>query len=326
MPATNGCDSGPTKLDGSPCPDPQTPLGIPKTSINAALFGSGAVGVPPGAHTTFPQSIDQAFACLNGPYPSVDPVCQSSQPALLNEFLNERSAYYQNQYFSRLASDPGMWAVPVFNAATFTDPLFTPVENRRMLNRLRAVDPSYPIQAYHGDYLHFVQSKAKEWGDLCGADHHVCTAPDYQAGGTTASDYNVGGSNPSHLARGGVTRRLNKFLDHSAKPSATWGEAQPSFDVTASLQVCPGNAGDLGVPADEPGPTFTAPTFEQLAPNTLSIDMPGTQTTTSTAPANEHALNADPVGNFAANGGKCPVESSPAGPGTANYISRALPS
>ena len=65
-----------------------------------------------------------------------------------------------------IASDPS-YRVPIFNAATFTDPLFPPSENRRMLNRLRVVVPDYPIQAYHGDYQHFVQNKAKEWGDLC---------------------------------------------------------------------------------------------------------------------------------------------------------------
>ena len=58
--------------------------------------------------------------------------------------------------------------------ARFTDPLFTSVESLRMSNRLLSVVPDYPIQQYFGDYEHFVQNKAKEWGDICGADHHVC--------------------------------------------------------------------------------------------------------------------------------------------------------
>ena len=58
---------------------------------------------------------------------------------------------------------------------TFTDPLFPPIENLRMSNRIQSAVPGYPIQQYFGDYEHFVQNKAKEWGDLCGADHHVCT-------------------------------------------------------------------------------------------------------------------------------------------------------
>jgi X-Pro dipeptidyl-peptidase C-terminal non-catalytic domain/RTX calcium-binding nonapeptide repeat (4 copies) len=323
MPATNGCDSGPTELDGSPCPNPQTPLGMPKASINGALYASGKTGIPPGSsHTTFPPSIDQAFLCVNGPYPAVDPACQSSFPSTLQEFLNERSAYYQNQYFSNLAADPGTWEVPAFNAATLTDPLFTPVENRRMLNRLRAVDPDYPIQVYHGDYQHFVQNKAKEWGDMCGNDDHVCADADYPGGANDPGDFNA---NPGGLKRTGVTTRLNRFIDHFADPGANQSEPTPDFDVTASLQVCPRNAGGLGVAADEPGPTFTAPTFEQLAPNALNVEMPGTATTTSTVPANTHAAGADPVGNFVANGGECPEETTLAGPGVATYTSDELP-
>jgi len=322
--ATNGCDSGSKQLDGSNCPGATTPVGVPKTSIVSALFGSGTTGVPPGNHTTFPSSIDEAFACLQGPYPpELNPACSQTIGQTLPGFLRERSAYYQNQYFANLAGDPGTWRVPVFNAATFTDPLFTPVENRRMLNRLRSVDPDYPIQVYHGDYLHFVQSKAKEWGDLCGGDRHVCLAPDYPNGGAGPSDFN---SNPSSLQRTGVTTRLNRFIDHYAAPDANPGEPQPSFDVTASLQVCPQNASGLGVDPSEPGPLFTAATFEQLAPNVLEANMPGVQTTLSKTAPNIHAAQSDPVANLAANGGRCPVAGEPGGVGVGTYDSDPLPS
>jgi predicted acyl esterase len=56
----------------------------------------------------------------------------------------------------------------------------------------------------------------------------------------------------------------------------------------------------------------------------LNLSIPGTQTTTSDATPNPHATNADPIGNFAANGGKCPVETQPAGPGVAVYDSDLL--
>jgi dienelactone hydrolase len=325
LPATNGCDSGPLQSDGSPCPGPQLPVGIPKQSINLALYASGKTGIPPGsAHTTFPPKIDQGIACLEAPYPPEnDPLCAATISTLLPEFLRERSAYYQNDFFTHLANEDPGYEVPVFSAGTLTDPLFTPVEHRRMLNRLRAIDPSYPIQAYHGDYQHFVQNKAKEWGDLCGADHHVCAAADYPNGGAAVSDFN---SAPANLERLGATTRLNRFIDHYAQPSANASEPTPEFDVTASLQVCPQNAADLGVPADEPGPRFTAPTFEQLAPNTLDITMPGPATTTSDAEPNTHAASADPVANQVTNGTRCPVESEPAGPGVASYLSDPLPS
>ena len=94
--------------------------------------------------------------------------------------------------------------------------------------------------------------------------------------------------------------------------------------MTAALQVCPENAADLGVEPDEPGPMFTAPTFEQLAPNVLDLDLEGTQTTTSTVALNPHSLNDDPVGNLASNGGACPVDTTPAGVGVAVYTADPL--
>ena len=125
LPAFNGCDSGPRKLDGSPCPSPVTPVGIPKKSILAALYASGKTGIPPGTnHTTFPPKIDNAFTCLQGAYPpESNPACATTLQTVLPEFLRERSAYYQNLFFQNIASNPN-YRIPVFNAATFTDTLF----------------------------------------------------------------------------------------------------------------------------------------------------------------------------------------------------------
>jgi hypothetical protein len=315
LPAKNGCDSGPLTLNGDPCPSPVTPVGIPKQSIVAALYASGKTGVPPGsAHTTFSAEVDNAQACLQGPYPPVaGALCDDTINNTLPRFLRERSPYYQTRFFNKIGSTAS-WRVPVFNAATFTDPLFPASEDRTMLNRLRRTVPGYPIQVYHGDYQHFTQNKAKVWGDECGADHHVCAVADYPGG-----DFNA---DPTDLFRTGVTTRLNRFIDHYARPPGDPGARQPAFNVTAELQICPQNAN--GQPTDEPGRQFTAPTFEQLAPNTLNLSIPGTQTTTSDATPNPHATNADPIGNFAANGGKCPVETQPAGPGVAVYDSDLL--
>ena len=315
LPDTRGCDTGPRTFNGEDCTGEFSPVGMPKRSIVAGLYASGTTGVPPGSpHTTFPPEIDQAIVCLNGTYPpETDPSCDTTVQQLLPAFLRERSAYYQGRFFRKIAAQRH-FRVPVFNAATFTDPLFTPVENRRMLNRLRQVVPDYPIQVYHGDYQHFTQNKAKEWGDLCGGDHHVCTDADYTDG------YNAA---PAGRERVGVTSRLDRFIDHYAHPRDNRREPRPDFDVTASLQICPETA-SAEFPADEPGPTFSAPTFEQLAPNVLELDLVGTQTTTSTVPLNPHALNDDPVGNLASNGGACPVETVPAGPGVAVYTGDPL--
>jgi dienelactone hydrolase len=320
LPEFSGCDTGPKQLDGTDCPAPTTPVGTPKSSIVAGLYVTG--NLQNGNHTTFPQSVHEAFACLEGPYPpETNPSCFNTINTTLPEFLRDRSAYYQNDFFAKIASDPS-YRVPIFNAATFTDPLFPPYENRRMLNRLLATVPGYPIQTYHGDYQHFTRNKAKEWGDLCGADRHVCTVADYPDGGDSPDDFNA---EPATLQRTGITARLNRFIDHYADPTSNPSEPQPSFDVTATLQICPLNASP-GQPVDEPGPTFTAPTFEQLAPNRLDVEMPGPSSTSSNAEPNEHALRADPVVNDRTNANGCIVENDLPGPGVATYQSDPLPS
>ena len=310
VPTGRHCPS-PQRLPAFDGSDSNDPFGIPKKSIIGALYGTGQTG------TTFPSYIDEGFSCLNSSDPyETNSACRSTINTILPSFLRDRSAYYQNAFFDRVARDPKI-RVPVFNAATLTDPLFTPIENLRMSNRLQRIDPNYPIQQYFGDYQHFVQNKAKEWGDICGADHHVCTFADYPGGNLN--------SDPPTLVRRGVTTRLNRFVDHYAKPVRNPSQPRPAFDVTASLQICPQNA-SARQPADEPGPRFNARTFHGLAQRTLRIDMSGEQTTVNDVEPNEHAKKADPLGNLVNNGGRCPFHSTPAGPGVASYTSAPLAS
>jgi dienelactone hydrolase len=318
MPEFSGCDSGPVHSDGSACPAPQTPIGLGKRSIVSGLFISGATGVPPGTdHTTFPPAIFSTFLCTQSPdLGSQNPACLDELPTLA-EFLRERSAYYQQGFFNNIAADPS-YRVPVFAAGTFTDWLFPSVEHRRMINRLRSIDPNYPVQAYYGDYQHFTQNKAKIWGDVCGA--HVCTNADYP--GTTPADFNAV---PSGRTRTGVTSRLNAFIDHFATTAGGPPDpGAPSFDTTGELEVC-GPSNPFGAAADEGGPQFAAPSFGELAPNTLTVDASGAQTTTNDAEPNHHAVLADPVFNSVTNGGSCPGDANPAGPGVASYTSIPLP-
>jgi len=299
-----------------------TPLGFPKRTIVAALYAAGKTGIPPGtgAHATFPASIDNAFTCLESADPyDLNPLCAGTLQDTLPDFIRYRSAYYRNGFFARLAGDPRA-RVPVFSAGTFTDPLFPMHEHRRMAERLRATVPGYPIQEFYGDYQHFTRNKAKEWGDVCGADHHRCGLADYPGANLSAR--------PDHLVRVGATSRLNRFLDHYARPPANPDPPRPPFVVTASLQNCDQTANDR-FPADEPGKHFTAGSFARLARNALVVEVSGTQATTNDAAPNTHAVRADPVGNTA-NGYACVVERSPgrvptAGPGVATYDSPDLP-
>ena len=122
-------------FDGS---DSTNPLGIPKKSINAALYASGQTGVPPGKHTTFPPEIDDSFQCLNATYPfDMNPSCATTISTTLPEFLNDRSAYYQSDFFAKVATDP-TYRTPLFNAGTLTDPLLPDPGVLRRLQPLRA--------------------------------------------------------------------------------------------------------------------------------------------------------------------------------------------
>ena len=297
------------------------PFGLPKSSINAALFLSGATGIPGTSgqlpnHTTFPPSIQEAMVCLSSGDPfENNPACTGSLENTLPTFYADRSAYYQNHFFDRLATDPAA-RVPLYSAGTFTDQLFTMIEHRRMVDRIKSVVPDYPVQEFYGDYNHFVQNKPKEWGDVCGADRHVCRYADYPGGDLNAA--------PAGRVLTGVTTRLNAFLDHYAKPQGNPSQPKPAFDVTGSLQICPQNA-DAAHPPDEPGDRITAPTFDQLAPNTLTISASGAQATAN-ASSDAHALNSDPVGNSVSDGGRCPTETTPPGGAVAVYDSEVLPS
>ena len=288
----------------------RSPFGFPRKSVVAALFATGTAGQPPsGSHTTFPPAISEAAACLGSTDPyELNPLCTGFFGTVVDQVLTDSSPYYQNDFFSGLARgtvDP----VPVFSAGSSSSPLFSQVEHREMVDRLRSVVPRYPVQEYYGDYGDFTQNKAKEWGDLCGPDHHVCTLADYPAGNLNAA--------PPTLQGLGVTTRLNRFLDRFARPPGDPSAAAPAFDTTISLQVCPATATPSS-PADEPGQRFTASTFGQLAPGTLRLDATGNQTTTSAAAPNPHAASSDPIANVAS-GSHCPVETTPAGPGVATY-------
>ncbi|HEX8053260.1 MAG TPA: CocE/NonD family hydrolase C-terminal non-catalytic domain-containing protein, partial [Thermoleophilaceae bacterium] len=303
-----------------PTTDPERaaePFGTPKASIVAALYTSGRTGIPPGTgpHSTFAPNIDQALACLEADEPLAStPTCGAALDVTLPGFRRDRSAYYQSRFFERIASEPQS-RVPIFSAGTFTDNLFTAIEHRRMVDRIKSLVPEYPVQEFYGDYNHFVQNKPKEWGDVCGGDRHVCRFADYPSGDLNAE--------PAGRLRTGATTRLNAFLDHYVKPQGNPSQPRPAFDVTGSLLICPQNA-SAEFPADEPGERFTAPTFDELAPNTLTIAAAGAQAT-SNAAADPHAAQAEPVSNSVANGGRCPVATTPAGAGTAVYDSDPLP-
>lgn len=302
LPATNGCDSLPWNLKGRPCRG-RSPIGIPKTTLNTVLYGLGVGRYGPG-RTTFTKAHAKMLRCLTGAYPPRGG-CAGTLRRTLPELLRESSPYFQNRWFRLIRRDPG-YRVPVFDAATLTDPLFGAIEEVRMINRIRRAVKRYPIQAYFGDYHHFNNNKPRVWADTCPGGG-ICRQADYS-----------GGVEPIRI---GVTTRLNRFIDHFARPAAAPSEPRPAFNVTAELQVCPQNARDLGVPFNRGGPQFQARTFAKLFRRTFRVRLRGGGATRSTVPSNPHAQGADPVKS---NGARCRVERRRAGKGTATFRSRRL--
>ena len=175
-----------------------------------------------------------------------------------------------------------------------------------MINRIRKAFKRYPIQAYFGDYHHFNNNKERVWADTCpGGDR--CDQADYTAN-----------TKPIRI---GVTTRLNRFIDHYARPPGIAAVGRPNFGVTAEVQVCKQTAKLLGVPFARGGPQFTANTFAGLAKRTLKVALRGGGSTRSSVSPNPHAEGADPV---LSDGARCHTERRRAGRGTATFQSRPL--
>jgi X-Pro dipeptidyl-peptidase (S15 family)/X-Pro dipeptidyl-peptidase C-terminal non-catalytic domain len=286
----------------------RNPIGVMKQSIVAGLYATG--NAANGNHTTFPQYLHETLALLQAgePYDS-NPQLQSQA----DDFLNDRSAYFQNEFWNRVGA--GL-RVPVYSAATWTDPLFPTMEHMRFYNKLKSIAPAYPIVTYLGDYQHFVQNKPKEWDDLCGDDHHICTFGDYATiAGGALNPYKA----PTRV-RLGVNTRISKFLDFYLKGAGT----RPKNDVTSTTTICPSNASDK-YPADEPGIEHRAPTWRRLAPRRLTFAWEGggaATSTTSSLSADGHA-----TGDAVAQNGhyECyaPEDPNP-GPGVVQLISEPI--
>ena len=282
----------------------RSPVGAPKRSLLLDRFESGI---------TLPPAIEDWFGCLTSHSPfATNPLCAGG-PALLDSFIRERSAYFQERFFGRMAGDE-TWRTPVFSAGSFSDPLVPLEEHRRMAGTLRWFVPDYPLQEYYGDFGHLVQNKAKEWADLCQKNRHVCLVREYKRGFNTR---------PVELTRIGAATRLNRFIDHYARPPANARQRRPRQDVTVALQTCRQNANGTW-PQDEPGERFNAFRLDDLATNRWFVDFAASRVTTSDAEPNPHAADADPVANAEANGATCAAHSGPAGPGVAVYDSDEL--
>src|SRR5688500_8615104 len=162
------------------------------------------------------------------------------------------------------------------------------METIRFYNKLRSVAPDYPFTMYLGDYQHFAQNKPKEWGDICGPEHHVCTVKDF-----TREDGSVNLMKDPARLRKGINYRMTKFLDFHL-----WGRGKrPRSDVSATTTTCPGNATEK-YKADDPGIEYRASTWRALGSWVKSFGWEGggaATTMTTNGAVDGHAIEGDPV-------------------------------
>ncbi|HEV2755361.1 MAG TPA: CocE/NonD family hydrolase C-terminal non-catalytic domain-containing protein [Actinomycetota bacterium] len=267
----------------------RSPIGVMKQSIVSGFVASANNH---GAdHVHLPQYVYDAYARLQEgePYDGDDTL----EP-VVERFISDSSAYYQQAFWKRVAN--GL-KVPIFSAAATTDPLFPAIETIRFYNKLKKLSPRYPIEMYFGDYQHvYSQNKPKEWADVCGEDRHVCTLDDYR----DAEGKLRLARPPANLIHQGVNSRINRFLDHYLLGA----RKRPALNAVMSTTTCPANATE-GLPADEPGLTYAAPTWRALAPNDVVLGWAGGGTTSVLAP-DLHGLESDPVARSRnANVAKC---------------------
>jgi predicted acyl esterase len=286
------------------------PIGVAKQSIVSLLYASGNLMAT--NHTTFPAWMHSAFQRLQAGEP-YDGDAELEEVA--GWFLSDRSAYYQERFWTQVSK---RLRVPAFIAATWTDPLFTTGESGvRFYNKLKRMVPDYPVQMYLGDYQHFTANKVKEWADICGDDHHVCRLEDYR---TATNGLNLGYA--ASRVRVGATTRMNRFLDHYLK-----GQGRtPKRQVWATTTICAANATE-GLPVDEPGIEYVAPSWRALAPDTTVFRWKGgglTATTTSTAATDNHAQESD-AGYRQTQANKCfTTSTAESSPGVVQYVSEPI--
>lgn len=286
------------------------PLGVIKQSIVAGLYGTG--NAPNGNHTTFPTYIHDAVTRLQAGEPYDD---DPNLEALADTFLNDRSAYFQNDFWRRVKK--GL-KVPLFAAATWTDPLFPTMETLRFYNKLKQVSPRYPVTMNLGDYQHFTHNKPKEWGDICGDDHHVCTVDDHR---TASGALRLG--KPTDRRHIGINTRISRFLDFNLRGKGN----KPARNVTSTTQICPSNATEK-YKLDEPGIEYRAPSWKALTSGKPVLFGWGgggaATTTTSTAAVDGHSAESDPVArDRQANKCYTTTQTDP-GPGVVQLVSEAL--
>jgi hypothetical protein len=140
------------------------PVGIPALILDAvepSIIASNAMMVAPAN----PAAGTDAFFRVASQYLVGEPLAQN--PALTDDgqqLVRWKSAYYQDDLIARAAARARK--VPFFFVYGWTDELVSPVEATSLVTKLKAADPSWPIQLALADIGHAGQNKLSDWDPI----------------------------------------------------------------------------------------------------------------------------------------------------------------
>ena len=143
------------------------PFGVAKESYIDGLYAAGRAKAN-GRYDENPADVgtnldEQLQRIQQGePYdPSTDPRLQQ-----IVDSFTYRSPYDATDYFSALQAGT-VGPVPVLSIQGWTDPLFPAVQTLQMFRKLKAADPSYPVQMVFGDIGHSnAQNPSWQWQSI----------------------------------------------------------------------------------------------------------------------------------------------------------------
>ena len=227
-------------------------LGGAKLSYINGLYASGLRRSADRPYPNYPDYLVAWQSWIDATEPNgVDPVYGQ----IVNGLAGGRSIWWQQSFWNGVVAS----RIPVFEVQGFTDDLFPLPEAARMVNALRAVDPSYPITLYLGDIGH--PRAANKVGEVDHVENLIRQWFDYYLKGQ--------GSEPAHIVYAAITRPASEPFDASNVISA------PTIDALATSRVV--HAFDAGAvlvnPASDPLAGFFWDPFvmigaEQLKPYT----------------------------------------------------------
>ena len=297
-----------------------TTLGFPKRTINAALYASGKTGVPPGSpHTTFPPD-DRRGPGL----PELRrPV--RAEPAVREHPRHHAAAVHRRALglLPERASSPGSPTTPSMPcrcSARAPSPTrcSPPPSTGAWSSGSRPPCPATRCRSTTATTTTSSRTSARSGPTSAAPTTTSARFADYPGG-------NLNADPPTRRREPGATSRLNRFIDHYAKPPGNPAQPAPAFDVTGALQVCPAERRRCGA-RRRAGPRFTASTFAALAPNRADVNARGRADDHQRRRRQPARHERRPGGQPRRQRRRCPVESTPgglaAGPGVATYDSR----